>query len=395
VGAEEVVDYGISHPGERIAVIAPTSDDVQSVCFEGESGILASLPAFCRKGYNSTRHKLILPNGAIIRGYSAEEPNRLRGPQHHFGWCDEICAWKRPETWAMFMLGLRLGEDPRVVITTTPKPVPLTLELIRDPRTKITRGTTYENRANLAPSFFTEIITKYEGTRLGRQELLAEVLTDVPGALWTLTRLDQLRILPPAKPPEMQRIVVAIDPAGSMSDAGDEIGIGAAGKGVDGHGYVLEDASCRLKPLGWAARAIALYHKWEADAIVAETNYGGAMVESTLHTVDPNVRVIQVSASRGKAVRAEPTSALYEQGRFHHVGSFAELEEQMCALTPSGYGLNGSPDRVDWLVWASTELFQAMPNQGIFEYYRQEAQAVEDRKRAERETDEKRKRGGE
>lgn len=285
----------------------------------------------------------------------------------------------------MLMMGLRLGDDPRVVVGTTPKPLPLIRELLQDPTTSVSRGSSYENRENLAEAWYSKIITKYEGTRLGRQELEAEMLEDMPGALWTLTMLDELRRLsPPGSGPlwvpcDMQRILIAIDPAGSTNPDSDETGIGAAARGVDGHGYVLEDASCRMLPLGWAQRAVNLYYKWRADAIVAEKNFGGDMVESTIRTVDPNVRVIMVTASRGKAVRAEPVSALYEQGRAHHVGTFKELEEQMCAFSPSGYGLKGSPDRVDWMVWAMTELFENDTQLGFVGYLKAEQKKADEK----------------
>jgi phage terminase large subunit-like protein len=237
------------------------------------------------------------------------------------------------------------------VVTTTPKPIAVVRELLTDPLTTVTRGSTYDNAANLAPSFLRRILGKYEGTRLGRQELHAELLDDIPGALWQRAMLDDLRV---AEAPELQRIVVAVDPAVTSGEDSDETGIVVAGKGIDGHGYVLADLTCRLSPDGWARRAVQAYHTRRADMLVAEVNNGGELVETTIRTVDPLVAYKAVRASRGKRVRAEPVAALYEQGRVHHVGSLADLEDQQCNYTPDGY--DGSPDRVDALVYALTEL---------------------------------------
>jgi len=352
-GAENVIDYSIEHPGCRIHVVAPTFGDVSGTCFQGESGLLASLPDSCAAGYNKSLAELTMPNGALIKGFSADQPNRLRGPQCHFAWCDEPAAFRYPESWTMLMLGLRLGSDPRCIATTTPKPVKLVRDLIKDPNTRVTRGTSYENRDNLAPAFFEKIIKQYEGTRLGRQELNAEVLDDVPGALWQRAQIDALRV---AVAPDMYRVVVAIDPAVSANEDSDETGIIVAGLGVDGHGYVLADLTCRLSPDGWARRAVTGYRQWRADRIVAEVNNGGDMVRTTVATVDPRVPYKAVHASRGKIVRAEPIAALTEQGRIHHVGTFDELEDQQCSFTPDNLA-GTSPDRVDAYVWAMTELF--------------------------------------
>ncbi|WP_424139384.1 terminase large subunit domain-containing protein [Roseomonas chloroacetimidivorans] len=284
--------------------------------------------------------------------------------------CDELAAWRYPEAWDMLMFGLRLGDDPRAVVTTTPKPVKLVRDLLRDPTTAVTRGSTYENKGNLAPAFLSQIVAKYEGTRLGRQELNAEVLEDVPGALWNREMLDSLRIK--RAPEDLKRIVVAVDPAGSSGEDADETGIVVCGLGRDGHGYVLEDLTCRESPDGWAQAAVNAYRRHKADRIVAERNFGGDMVESTIRTVDRNVPVTLVHASRGKVRRAEPVAALYEQGRVHHVGAFAAMEDQMCAFTAdfdrakAGY----SPDRLDAAVWGLTNLMvEGQAPQPVFGTY--------------------------
>jgi phage terminase large subunit-like protein len=344
---------------------------------EGESGLLAIGIERERPRYEPSKRRLTWPNGAIATTYSADEPERLRGPQHDLAWCDELATWRYPEAWDMLMFGLRLGEDPRVVVTTTPKPNRIIRELVADSTTEITRGSTYDNRANLAPAFLAQIVKKYEGTRLGRQELNAEILDDVPGALWNRQRLEELR-WPHYKPaPELVRIVVAIDPAASSGEDADETGIILAGKDANGCGYVLGDHSGRYTPTEWANRAIALYREHKADRVVAEVNNGGEMVENTLRMIDRSVAYTPVRATRGKVIRAEPVAALYEQkpGRVYHIGSFATLEDQMCAFTTdfdrakAGY----SPDRVDALVWAFTDLLvEPMASEGLYELYRRE-----------------------
>lgn len=352
-GAETVRKLVETGQVERVALVAPTAGDARDVMVEGKSGILSvSRPDFM-PDYQPSKRKLEWPNGAVAFTYSAEEPERLRGPEHDFAWCDELAAWKYPaDTWDMLMFGLRLGANPRVIVTTTPKPIPLIRKIVGDPATHITRGSTYENEANLAPSFMQQVREKYEGTRLGRQELYAEILDDVPGALWNRGMLEELRV---KEAPELTRVVVAIDPAVSSGENSDETGIIVAGIGVDGHGYILDDRTCRDTPRGWARRAINAYREYMAQRVVAEVNQGGDMVEHTLRMVDPNVPYKAVRASRGKRTRAEPVAALYEQGRVHHVGSLAQLEDQMCLFTPDNQ-FNESPDRVDALVWALTEL---------------------------------------
>src|SRR5262252_4183235 len=334
----------------RIALVGPTAADARHVMVEGASGILAISPDPERPLYEPSKRRLTWPNGAIATTYSADEPERLRGPQHDAAWCDELGAWRYAEAWDMLMFGMRLGADPRTVVTTTPRPAKLIRGLVRDPICEVTRGTSYENRGNLAPAFFDQIIRKYQGTRLGRQELDAELLEDTPGALWSHGIIDAAR---QAAAPHLVRIVVAIDPAATSGEEADETGIVVAGKDHQGHGYVLADASGRHQPVEWAKIAVAAYRSHHADRIVAERNNGGAMVEATIRMVDSNVPVTTVWASRGKAARAEPVSALYEQGRVHHIGTFPKLEDQMCAFTTdfdrarAGY----SPDRLDALVW--------------------------------------------
>jgi phage terminase large subunit-like protein len=290
--------------------------------------------------------------------YNGTEPDQLRGPQHDAAWCDELAKWQyAKEAWDQLQFGLRTGLNPQVCITTTPRPIGLLKDIINDPSTVVTGGSTFDNWSNLSPKFLSLVQRKYEGSRLGRQELYAELLEDLEGALWKRALIDSLRVKLSDVPP-IERIVVAIDPNASSQEDSNECGIICAGLGIDGHGYVLDDASGVMAPADWAAEAISLYHRRRADRIIAERNNGGEMVENTIRMIDPNVPYSSVWASRGKVTRAEPISALYEQGRVHHVGPFSTLEDQMCAFTVDfnrremGY----SPDRVDALVWALTEL---------------------------------------
>lgn len=355
-GAEDAAWAGMANPGWRIAIVAPTAADARDTCIEGDSGLLNVLPREAIQTWNRSLGELILVNGSRFKTFSADEPERLRGPQHHRAWADELAAWRYPEAWDQLMFGLRLGQHPQAVVTTTPKPTVLVKSLVSASTTKVTRGSTFDNAANLAPSALEMLRQKYEGTRLGRQELNAEILGDLPGALWTLATLDAYRL---REAPKMGRVVVSVDPAVTATDASDEHGIIVAGIS-DQRGIVLEDASLKGSPGEWARRAVSLYRSWGADGIVIEVNQGGDMVAHTLRTVDPNVNIIEVRASRGKHVRAEPIAALYEQGKVAHVGSFPELEAQMTQMTTAGYEGAGSPDRVDALVWAMTELFPGM-----------------------------------
>jgi phage terminase large subunit-like protein len=316
---------------------------------EGESGILAICPPDERPEYRISKRRLEWPNGAWSLIFTADEPERLRGKQHMKLWADELASWRYQEAWDQAMFGLRLGDNPQACVTTTPKPMKILKDLLGRDDTVVARGSTYENRANLAAGFFTDIIRQYEGTRLGRQELLAEILDDVPGALWTRALLDDHRR---GDLPDLKRVVIAIDPAVTATDDSDETGILVAGVDRAGEGYVFDDLSGRYSPDGWARRVSYAYHHREADRAVAEVNNGGDLVEATLRTVDKAISYKAVRATRGKYTRAEPIAALYEQGRVHHVGTFPELEDQMCTWVPG----EKSPDRLDALVWALTEL---------------------------------------
>lgn len=333
-------------PGSRGAMVAATAADVRDVLVEGESGILNISSDSFRPLYEPSKRRLTWPNGTIATLFSADEPDRLRGPQHHWAVSDELAAWRRVETWDMLMFGLRLGQNPRVTVATTPRPTPIIKQLIADRTCHVTRGSTYDNRDNLAPSFFQQIVGKYEGTRLGRQELNAEILDDVPGALWTRALIEQFRV---TKHPELTRVVVGVDPHASTGESG----IIVAGLGTDKHGYVLDDLSTGGSPDTWARQAVTGYHKHRADRIAAEANNGGDMVISTILTVDKKVATKKLWASRGKQTRAEPIAALYEQGRIHHVGMFASLEDELCTWVS---GESDSPNRLDAAVWALTEL---------------------------------------
>lgn len=343
-----------------IAIVAETAADARDVMVEGESGILSVHPRGFRPLYEPSKRRLTWPNGAQASLFNATEPSQLRGPQHDLAWSDELAKWRyADETWDMLQLGLRLGDAPRQIITTTPRPIKIVREMLKDPSCVVTRGTTFENRSNLAPKFFAQIEQRYAGTRLGRQELNAEVLDDIPDALWTRANLDQHRRRLD-EIPALRRIVVAVDPAAKsheIKEDGAATGIVAAGEGEDGRGYVLDDATCRASPNGWARRAMALFDRLEADVMVAEVNNGGDMVGETIRAVRPSVPYREVTASRGKWTRAEPIAALYEQGRISHVGTFPELEDEMVLIGPNGLADGRSPDRADALVWALTELF--------------------------------------
>jgi phage terminase large subunit-like protein len=331
-----------------VNIIGATADDARDVMVQGESGILAVCPESERPVYRKSERTLLWPNGAQTLIFTADEPERLRGKQHMGLWADELAAWRRPEAWDQAMLGLRLGDDPRAIVTTTPRPTQLIRRLVDDVQVHVTRGSTYDNVANLAPQFVEQIVKRYEGTRLGRQELNAELLLDVPGALWTLAMFDERRAAP-----DLKRVVVAIDPAASSNEDSDETGIVVAGEGVDGDWYVLADRSGIFTPNEWAKRAVAAYDEFAADRIVAEVNNGGEMVGATLKTVRKGVPYTTVHASRGKAIRAEPIASLYTDRRVWHTEPFDRLEDQLVNWTPES---GKSPDRLDALVWALTEL---------------------------------------
>lgn len=340
----------------RIALVAETLDQGREVMIEGPSGIRAVSPPDRRPKWEATRKRLVWPNGAEARLFSAHDPEGLRGPQFDAAWADELAKWRKAKpVWQMLQFGLRLGSRPRQMVTTTPRRMPLLAELMKAPGTVISRAPTEANRANLSPDFIAEMEREFGGTALGRQELLGEFLSEEPGALWTRDCIENKRV---RAGPELDRVVVAVDPPVTGHDGSDECGIVVAGvrsEGAQRVAYVLADRSVQgVRPEAWAAAAIAAYREFEADKLVAEVNQGGDMVESVLRQVDPSVSYGSVRASRGKAARAEPVSALYERGLVRHVGALAELEDQMCAFTGDRSG--GSPDRVDALVWAIWEL---------------------------------------
>jgi phage terminase large subunit-like protein len=347
-GAEMVRREIGMRTARHIALVAPTAADVRDVMVEGESGLVAIAPPWDRPEYEPSKRRLTWENGAIATTYSADEPERLRGPQHDFARCDELAAWRYPEAWDMLMFGLRLGDDPRAVVTTTPRPTKLVKALVADPKVVVTRGSTYDNWKNLAPAFLDQIVRRYEGTRLGRQELDAEILDDVPGALWTHGLIDATRV---NTVPSLTRIVVAIDPAVSTDEHADETGIVVAGKSADGHGYVLADISGRYAPVEWAKAAIAAYRTHDADRIVAEVNNGGDLVEATLRVVDPAVPFSAVHGASGahqydrlaEAIALDQPAALQSAswGMFQIVGmnfaacGFARVEDYVAAMCAS------------------------------------------------------------
>lgn len=404
-GAEDFWWYGYRHPGARMAIVAPTSNDTRKTCFEGESGLLACIPPELILNWNRGEMVLTLKNGSMYQGYSADEPDRLRGPQHHRAWCDELAAWRYlDDTLDNLLMGLRLGDNPRIVATTTPRPILRLKEIVADPTTWVDTVSTYANIRNLPKIFVEKILKRYEGTRLGRQELSAEILTDNPSALWQRSTIDELRILErPAnwrtvtladgREVSFQRVVVGVDPSsggtgedGATTDAGDETGIVVVAIGDDGVGYVLADCSLMGTPAEWGRAAVVACDDFGADMIVYEANQGGEMVRQTLTSVaramreagerrDDFVPTRAVWASRGKVTRAEPVSTLYETRRVRHVGTHSTLEDQMCEFTTNfdrkrmGY----SPDRVDALVWAVTHLMLSDDaGLNVQDYYRQE-----------------------
>lgn len=347
----------------HIALVAETASDARDVMVEGPAGLLAVHPKDQRPIYEPSKRRVTWKNGATATLFNATEPDQLRGPQHDLAWADEVAKFAYAQaTWDQLQFGLRLGVHPRQIVTTTPRPIPLIRKLMADENTFVTRGRTYDNAANLAAPFLRQIEDRYGGTRIGRQELEGEVLDDIPGALWNREILDTARV--PESPEDLTRVIVAVDPAATSGEEADETGIVGVGTSVnaDGstHGYVLADRSLRGTPEEWARKAVQLYRELSADRIVAEKNNGGEMVESVIKAVDRSVPVTLVSATRGKVVRAEPISALYEQGRIHHVGRFDKLEDQMCMFSQDMLRTEGSPDRVDALVWGFTEVFGKM-----------------------------------
>lgn len=351
-GAQWVIDRAKQYPQYPIALVGQSKADVRDTMIElGDSSILKCAPPWFMPEYEPSKRRLTFPNGAVAVVYSGDEPDQLRGPQHGSAWVDELAKFKYPqETWDNLEFGLRLGAHPQACVTTTPRPIPIIKALIADADTVDVRGTTYENWANLSDRFVERVVQKYENTSLGRQELHGELIDDDPAALWKRSQIDAARV---TQAPALKRIVVGVDPAATANASSDETGIVVAGLGVDGDGYVLDDKTLSASPDGWARQAVAAFHTHKADRIVAEVNNGGDMVEFTIRTVEKSIAFKQVRASRGKQTRAEPIAALYEQGKVHHVGSFALLEDQMCQWVP---GDADSPDRVDALVWALSDL---------------------------------------
>ena len=339
---------------ELIALVGKTPADVRDVMIEGESGLLNVYPPDQMPTYKPSLRRVDFKSGAVAYTYSSENPEQLRGPQHDLAWVDELAKFKTREAWDNLQMGLRLG-NPRQVVTTTPRPTSPILELAARAKEEgsnvvVSTGTSYDNRANLAEAFFTDVIKPYENTRLGRQELLGELLEDVPGSLW---KRDDIKYSPAPSDEEIRRIVVAVDPSASETEQAAECGIVAALLAKNGKAWVIDDKSLRGSPAKWAKTAVDLYNRLGAHRIVAEQNQGGAMVEHTLRTADPTAAVKLIHASRGKTARAEPVSALYEQGKVFHIRPFVDLEDQMCTWTHES---GESPDRLDALVYALTEL---------------------------------------
>lgn len=359
-------DANSDQTARAIALVAETYADAREVMIEGPSGIRAVAAPFDRPDYQASRRRLVWPNGAVAYAFSAEDPDGIRGYQFDAAWSDELCKWRYPEaTWSNLQLALRLGERPRQIATTTPRPMGSLKRLMAAKTTAMTRATTYDNRANLSDAFFSEIAALYEGSAIGRQELLGEMVDDVAGALWTWSMIEAARI---SVAPVLDRVVVAVDPPATSGPDADECGLVVAGLSENGgerSAYVLADWSAGgLSPRQWAEKAVAAYHEFEADRIVVEVNQGGEMARAVIAQVDPVAPISGVYATRGKRLRAEPVAALYEQGRVRHVGAFPALEDQMASYTGDK---NNSPDRLDALVWAITDLMlkPAAPRPGV------------------------------
>lgn len=352
-GTEWVRSQIESGKASRAIIVAATAGDLRDTLVEGPSGLMTVCPPWDRPLYEPSKRRLTWKNGATVALYSSEEPDRLRGVNADLLLADELAAWKYPEAWDMALLALRIGSNPRAMVTTTPRPTRIIRDLIGRADCVVVRGSTYDNAANLAPQFIDEIVRRYEGTRLGRQEIHAEVLEDVDGAILTA---DDLRALRVDAAPDLGRIVVGVDPAATAGENADKTGIVVTAKGVDDHLYAIADRSCRLGPAGWARRVVDAFHEFDADLIVAEKNQGGLMVEHTLRSLDADVPIKLVTATRGKHVRAEPILARFEQAKAHTLPGLEDLEVQLAAFTPEGYALDGSPDSADAFVWAATEL---------------------------------------
>jgi phage terminase large subunit-like protein len=353
-GAMWVKNFALAHRNARVALIGETEHDVREVMIEGVSGILRAHHSRERPEWISSRRRLQWKNGAVAEAFSADDPDSLRGPQFHAAWADELAKWRRAEeTFDMLQFGLRLGTRPRQVITTTPRPIALIKRLIADPATALSCAGTAANARNLAPAFLDTVVARYQGTRLGRQELDGEVIEERADALWSRALIEQCRV---EKPPPLSRIVVAVDPPASAGKHSAACGLIAAGRAGDLVYVVADDTVSGLSPAGWARKAIALWRRVEADCLVVEVNQGGDMVRAVIREADANVPVTAVRATRGKYLRAEPVAALYEQGRVRHAGVFSALEDEMCDFGLDGLSSGRSPDRLDALVWAVTAL---------------------------------------
>jgi len=356
----EADSRGEAH-GLRIALVGETMRDARAVMVDGVSGILAAHPLHERPQFLAQQQQLVWPGGAIAQLYSAEDPDGLRGPQFHAAWCDELAKWRYvEETWNMLQLALRLGDTPRQLVTTTPRPIPLLRQLLAEQATIVSRMKTEDNAANLAASFITEMRRRYDGTALGRQELDGEIIEEYAGALWRRDWIETLRLTgetPSQVATRMRRIVVAVDPPVTATQSSDACGLVVAALGEDNRGYVLEDRTLQGREASvWARAAVTAWREYRADRLVAEVNQGGDLVVSVIRQIDPAVPVRQVRATRGKYVRAEPIAALYAEGRVVHVGHLQALESQMLAFGAGGLSGGRSPDRLDALVWALTEL---------------------------------------
>ena len=350
----EWIHERVANGARLIALIAPTAADGRDVIVEGPAGILATARPDQRPRYQSSKRRVTWPNGATATLFSGEEPDRLRGPQHDTVWCDELAAYDDPQKlWDMMQMGLRLG-SPQALATTTPRPIEIITTLCADPSTRVTRGNTFDNARNLAPKYLSEIRRIYEGTRIGRQEIYGEILADTEGALWSDALVTSARMPADTSPPDLLRVVVAIDPSVAADGGGDACGIIVVGMAADGRAYVLHDATANQSPAAWASTAARLAEKYGADAIIAESNNGGALVTETLRAHGAKVRISLVHASRGKRARAEPVVALYERGAVCHAPGLAALERELC--TWSAASGEASPNRLDALVWGLTAL---------------------------------------
>ncbi|MBN9061324.1 MAG: ATP-binding protein [Rhizobiales bacterium 65-9] len=348
-------------PVSPIALVGETAADVREVMIDGVSGLRAVHPARQRPTYEATRRRLVWPNGAVAQCFSAEDPDQLRGPQFAAAWADEIAKWRYADAaWDNLQFALRLGDRPRELATTTPRPVPLLKRLLGDPKTAVTRAKTSANIYQLAPAFYDAVVARYVGTRLGRQELDGELIEDREGALFSRALIEASRV---SGAPPLARIVVAVDPPASSTRRADACGIVAAGIDAAGVMFVLaDDTASAARPAEWARRALALFHRFQADAIVAEVNQGGDMVAAVLREADENAPVIAARATRGKYLRAEPVAHLMEQGRVKFCGAFPALEDEMCDFSAGGLSSGRSPDRLDAFVWAVTALTRAGSN---------------------------------